>query len=304
VRVKMPSASTASPIGAAVHSRPAARRTSFVPVQSVVRALALLEALGDSRSDVGIAALAKRVGLHVSTVHRLLTTLLAQGYARQDPESGRYALGGKAFHLAESYLRHLDFRQVARPVLQDLSQATGETANLVTLDGHEALYLDKAESSRSLQIFSRIGRRAPLHCTAAGKVLLAFRDGQADALLARGPLERLTKRTITAPGDFRHELAKVRQQGFALDLEECEAGGRCIAAPIHGVLGQAMAAVSISGPSVRMSMRRVQELVPVVTGAARRISEELGWSGAQPQGARGRSSSDGTPKSMQEPIRF
>jgi len=280
VRDKRPPVSTASrlrPTGA-TPSRPAPRKASSVPVQSLVRALTLLEALGDSRGEIGIAELAKRVGLHVSTVHRLLATLLAHGYARQDADSARYALGGKAFHLAESYLRQLDLRQVARPVLQELSQGTGETANLVTLEGQEALYLDKAESSRSLQIFSRIGRRAPLHGTAAGKILLAFRESQAEALLARGPLERLTKRTITAADAFRRELLKVRQQGFALDLEECEPGGRCIAAPVHGALGQAMAAVSVSGPSVRMPMRRVQVLVPVVIAAAGRISEELGWS--------------------------
>ncbi|HEX7628985.1 MAG TPA: IclR family transcriptional regulator, partial [Candidatus Methylomirabilis sp.] len=142
-------------------------------VQSVVRALTLLDALGESRGEVGVADLSKQVGFHVSTAHRLLATLVVRGYARQNPDTGRYALGAKAFHLAESYLAQMDLRRVVRPGLERLGQETGETANLVIRDGREALYLDKVESPQSLRIFSRIGRRAPLHCTAAGKVILA-----------------------------------------------------------------------------------------------------------------------------------
>jgi IclR family KDG regulon transcriptional repressor len=173
-------------------------------VQSIERALSLLEALEDSRGEVGIAELSKRVGLHVSTAHRILATLVARGYARQNPETGRYALGAKALHLAESYLGQMDLRRVVRPVLERLSQETGETANLVILDRREALYLDKVESPQSLRIFSRIGHRAPLHCTAVGKVLLAYRSkAQVDALLGRGPLERLTRHTITSVSQIR-----------------------------------------------------------------------------------------------------
>ncbi|MEI8190123.1 MAG: IclR family transcriptional regulator, partial [candidate division NC10 bacterium] len=165
-------------------------------VQSVARAPTLLAALGDSRGEIGVAELSKRVGLHVSTAHRLLATLVVHGYARQNPDTSRYALGTKAFHLAESYLGQLDLRRAIRPILERLSQETGETANLVILDGREVLYLDKVESPQSLRIFSRIGRRAPLHCTAVGKVLLAAEPWEAvRRLLGRGPFERLTART-------------------------------------------------------------------------------------------------------------
>ncbi len=247
-------------------------------VQSVVRALRLLEALGDSRGEIGIAELSRRVGFHVSTVHRLLATLIALGYARQSPETGRYALGAKAFHVADSYLGQMDLRLAVRPTLERLSRETGETANLVILDGREALYLDKVESPQSLRIYSRIGRRAPLHCTAVGKVLLASRSqDETDALLGREPLDVLTRFTIVSRPQLRRELEKVREQGYALDIEECEAGASCIAAPVRNAQGETVAGVGISGPHVRMGPQRIQELIPCVVRAAHQASEQLGF---------------------------
>jgi DNA-binding IclR family transcriptional regulator len=249
-------------------------------VQSVVRALTLLDALGDSRGEMGIAELSRQVGFHVSTVHRLLATLVVQGYARQNPESGRYALGAKAFHLAESYLGQMDLRRAVRPALERLCRETGETANLVILDGRDALYLDKVESPQSLRIFSRIGRRAPLYCTAVGKVLLASRSREeVDALLGNGPQEALTRSSITLRSQLRRELEKVQEQGHALDLEECEAGASCIAAPVRNMRGETVAAVGISGPSVRMDPQRIQGLIPCVARAAQQASEQLGFRG-------------------------
>ena len=249
-------------------------------VQSIERALSLLEALEDSRGEIGIAELSKRVGLHVSTVHRILATLVARGYARQNPETGRYALGAKALHLAESYLGQMDIRRVVRPVLERLSQETGETANLVILDRREALYLDKVESPQSLRIFSRIGRRAPLHSTAVGKVLLAYRSkAQVDALLGRGPLERLTRHTITSVSQVRRELEKVHDQGFALDREECEEGACCIAVPIRNAQGDVEAALGISAPTTRLTPRRMEELVPIMLRTGQVVSAQLGFSG-------------------------
>src|SRR5512139_4095791 len=203
-------------------------------VQSVARALTLLDALGESRNEVGIAELSKQVGFHVSTAHRLLSTLIAQGYARQNPETGRYGLGAKAFHLAESYLGQMDLRRIVRPLLERLSHETGETANVVILDGHEAFYLDKVESPQSLRIFSRIGRRAPLHCTAAGKVLLAGRSwSEVQRMLGPHTLERFTPRTIRSTEVLQRELDVARADGFAVDHEECEEGATCIAVPVR-----------------------------------------------------------------------
>ena len=247
-------------------------------VQSVVRALTLLEALADQHGDIGIAELSRRVGLHVSTAHRILGTLVSRGYARQSPESGRYALGAKTFHIAESYLGQMDLRRLVRPVLERLSRETGETANLVILDGREALYLDKVESPRSLRIFSRIGRRAPLYCTAVGKVLLAdLPMDKVNSLLGGGALDALTRATVTSRNQLRQELRKVQEQGFALDIEECEDGASCIAVPVRNSRGETVAAIGISGPSSRMHAQRIEELVPAVMRSGSEASEQLGF---------------------------
>jgi len=254
---------------------PGRRRRS---VQSIARALRILETLAASRGEVGIVVLSRRVALHVSTVHRLLATLADEGYVRQNPDSGGYGLGHKTFHLAEAYMGQIDLRQAVRPILERLSQETGETANLVIRDGREALYLDKAESPRSLRIFSRIGRRAPLHCTAVGKVLMAYAPSpRMDALPDNAPLERLTRRTITSASQLRRELAGVRARGVAVDREECEDGACCLAVPVQNVTGETVAAVGISGPAIRMTSRRLQELVPVLLRAGREMSERLGF---------------------------
>jgi IclR family KDG regulon transcriptional repressor len=247
-------------------------------VQSVVRALRLIDTLGASRGEVGIAELSGQVGLHVSTVHRLLATLVQLGYCRQNPETGRYALGAKVSYLAECYLGQVDLRQVARPFLERLCRETGETANVVTLDGREALYLDKAESSQNLRIFSRIGHRAPLYCTAVGKVLLAYRPWpEGKALIGRGSLKALTRRTNTSLDALKRELERVRAEGFAVDLEECEEGACCLAVPVLNGKGRIEAALSVSGPSVRMTSKRLRALVPLMRSLGEELSARLGF---------------------------
>lgn len=255
-------------------------------VQSVERALRLLDALGASRCEVGIAELSGRVGLHVSTVHRLLATLVQQGYCRQNPDTGRYALGAKVSLLAESYLGQIDLRQAARPFLERLCRDTGETANLVILDGREALYLDKAESPQNLRIFSRIGHRAPLYCTAVGKILLACRPwAEGKALIGRGPLKPLTRHTNTSPDALKKELEQIRIEGFALDLEECEEGASCLAVPVLNAQGRIEAALSVSGPSIRMTSTRLRALVPLVRSLGEELSARLGFAPRRPLAA-------------------
>lgn len=254
------------------------RRKGRIPVQSVARALTILEALSSNRGDVGIAELSEKVGLHVSTVHRLLSTLKTKGYVRQSPENGRYTLGPKAFHLGHAYLEQHELRKVVRPFLERLSQASGETANLVILDQGEAFYLDKVESERNLRIFSRIGHRAPLHCTAVGKVLLAHMPSEkVREFIYDKPLEALTRNTITSPPLLEQELRKVKEKGYAFDQEECEDGACCIGVPLRDFTGEAVAAMSISGPSVRLTPEKLEELVPLMKEVAEVISSRLGY---------------------------
>ena len=247
-------------------------------IQSVRRAVRVIEQLAAEKSPVAIGQLSKKIGLHVSTTHRLLSTLKSDGFVQQDPSSGRYALGTRVILLGQQYLDGLDLRQVARLFLEELSEQTGETTNLVVLNLGEALYLDKVEARLGLRISSRIGNRAPLHCTAAGKILLAaMSGGELEQWLARHSLDALTSRSLTEPENLRGEIEKIRLQGFALDLEECEEGAHCIAAPVRNSRGETDAAVSLSGPSVRMHTRRIQELTAHVVRTGRRISKQLGY---------------------------
>lgn len=248
------------------------------PIQSVRRAVRVIEQLAGEKSPIAIGQLSKKTGLHVSTTHRLLATLKVDGFVQQDPTSGRYSLGSRLIFLGQQYLEGLDLRHVARPFLEELSEQTGETANLVVLNQGEALYLDKVEAGLGLRISSRIGGRAPLHCTAAGKILLAaMSEVERSQWLAGHRLVALTARSLTDASSLQGELERVRQQGFALDMEECEEGAHCIAAPVTSSRGETAAAVSLSGPSIRMPSCRMQELASLVERTGRSISEQLGY---------------------------
>lgn len=248
------------------------------PIQSVRRAVRVIEQLAGEKSPIAIGQLSKKTGLHVSTTHRLLATLKLDGFVQQDPTSGRYSLGSRLVFLGQQYLEGLDLRQAARPFLEELSRRTGETANLVVLNEGEAVYLDKVEGGSGLRISSRIGGRAPLHCTAAGKILLAsLPEAEIEQWVAGRGLEALTPHSLTDPTQLRDELVKVRRQGFALDLEECEEGVHCVATAVQSARGETVAAVSISGPTVRMHTRRVQELSSHIVLTGSQISAQLGY---------------------------
>jgi len=249
-------------------------------VHSVVRALTRLDTLADQGRAIWIADLSKRVRLHVSTVHRLLATLISQGYVRQDPETSKYGLGLRTFVLGRAYLEQMDLKRVVHPALERLAQITGETANLVVRDREEAIYLDKAESTQSLRFFSRIGHRAPLYCTAVGKILLAYLPPEElEEMLGRLTLATLTRNTITDSDALRRELQRVAAHGHAIDKEECEEGASCLAVPLRDHSGQVVAALGISGPAMRLTEAKREQFVQLLLEEGRALSQELGYQG-------------------------
>lgn len=249
-------------------------------VHSVLRALTCLDVLAQEGREIGVLELSRRVHLHVSTVHRLLRTLMAGEYVRQDPETGRYSLSGKIHHLAQASLGSMDPRRVSRPHLEGLAKVSGETANLVVLEKDEAFYLDKVEGPQSLKFLTKIGHRAPLYCTAVGKILLAhLAKEEREGYLSRVVLTPHTQNTVTSVPLLRRELKKVVDQGYAVDREECEAGVSCLAVPIRDYTGRVVAALGISGPTVRLTERRRSELVPFILQEGRRVSSGLGYHG-------------------------
>lgn len=251
-------------------------------VQSVRRALSVLEAVAiatQDRDDTGIVSISRRCALPVSTTHRLLATLIDAGFATQDPDSGQYRVGLHAFEVGNAFLDHTDLRPVARPYLRDLAELTGETVNLAIRDGHDAVYIDQMESVQILKMFARPGARAPLACTGVGKVLLSgLTPVAAERILTDQPLPHRTPRSVTEPAEMMRMLAAIRIDGHALDDEEVELGVRCVAAPIVDHRGDVRAAISVSGPTLRISDGRIPELIRQVRGTAAAISAALGRS--------------------------
>jgi IclR family transcriptional regulator, acetate operon repressor len=221
------------------------------PVQSVDRALGVLEALAASGAPVGVGEVADLTGLPQGTVHRLLQTLQQRGYVRRDL-SRKYSLGTGAIRLADAAQRAL--ARSARPHLAELVKLSGETANLAVLDGDDVVYIAQISSPHTLRMFAEVGRHVPPHSTAVGKVLLAaLPREQALAVLGRTGLTPRTATTITDLDAFAAELDRVAEQGWAADEQEQESGVRCVAVPVAGGPGPVVAALSLSGPADRFT---------------------------------------------------
>lgn len=251
---------------------------SIQSVQSVERALDLLEKLVESTEPVSITALSKQLGLHKSTVHRLLSTLRQRGYVTQDVKTNNYQIGLKLFEIGSIVLNKMDLRAKVRPHLESLRQITNETIHLGILDDYQVVYIDKVESSEVIRMYSRIGKRVPAYCTSLGKILLAYSAKELiENLLLEKPLLRRTEFTITDPELLAEHLAQVKKQGYSIDNQEQELDIRCIAGPIFNYDGQILAAFSISGPTTRMTEDRVAKLSKLILKYSKEISASFGY---------------------------
>jgi DNA-binding IclR family transcriptional regulator len=248
-------------------------------VQSVDRALDILESFDYNEEELGVTELANKLNLHKNNVFRLLATLEVRGYIEQDKKTGNYRLGIKTFEIANVFLHHLGLRRQARPVLEDLVNRCDETAYLAVLDGSDIIYVLMHETSQTVRIASRLGRRLPVHCTAAGKAMLAFESADRLRLIFKdAPLQKFTDKTMTSHDAFREHLKEVARVGYAVDDEEFEHGVRCVAAPVKDYSHKVVASVGLSGPVSRFSLDRIEkELGPLVRGAGEKLSERLGY---------------------------
>lgn len=260
--------------------------TGAYTVKALVKALRILECLAeDEQTTFTLTELSRRLHLHVSTVHRLIVNLLRQGFVEVDPGTGGYRLGFRMLRMGLRVLDRLDYRRVAQPLLRELNLRTQETVHLAILQGDHAISIEKFGSPQPVGLDPRLGRLMPLYCTGVGKTLLANQTEEVlDQILRNLPLDRHTAQTITALPQLRKELGKIREQGYAFDLEEAVVGLRCVAAPLLDHRGCVVAAFSVAGPSTRMTTERMQELAQMVVETSREISHRLGHNPAPSPG--------------------
>jgi IclR family transcriptional regulator, acetate operon repressor len=242
-------------------------------VQSVERALDVLEALAQSDGALGLTGLIDATKLPLATVHRLLATLAGRGYIRQDPDSRKYLLGPSVLKLREPYTRL--FGIWAQPHLAELSEISQESANLAVLDGNYVVYIAQVAAPRRLRMFTQVGNRVLPHSSAVGKVLLAFSPREeAERVIRRTGLPHRTDNTITDWDRFFSELDQVARQGYAVDAGEEEEAVRCLAVPVF-VVGQPVAALSVSGPAARLETLKQDHLLADMTRIAAALSASL-----------------------------
>jgi DNA-binding IclR family transcriptional regulator len=244
-------------------------------VQSVDRALSILEVLARD-GEAGVTDIAADLGVHKSTAFRLLATLEAHRLVEQDGERGRYRLGVGNLRLAGATTARLDLVQEARPVCRQLAADTGETVNITVRAETSALYLDQVAGSSALQSHNWVGQHIPLHATSNGKVLLSELD-ETQLKKAVRELPRYTDQTVTSMAKLLADLAHVREQGYAVAVDELETGLTAVAAPIRNAHGDVIASISVSGPSFRLTADRLDRAIPLLLAAALEVSHRLGW---------------------------
>ena len=244
-------------------------------VQSVERALTILEILARAGED-GVTQIAAELGVHKSTAFRLLAALENSGLVEQVADRGKYRLGMGILRLAGATTARLDVVQEARPICRALATATGETVNVAVLAGGSALYVDQVAGGSSLQAHNWVGQHIPLHATSNGKVLLSELP-ETELAATLGTLAAHTGSTITTRKILRTQLAEVREQGYAVAVDELEEGLTAVAAPVRNAHGDVVASLSVSGPTFRLGDAQVAAMLPDLLESAAEISRRLGW---------------------------
>jgi DNA-binding IclR family transcriptional regulator len=245
-------------------------------LQSVRRALRALELISE-HGELGVTELGRKLGVHKATASRLIATLAERGFVERDPISEKYRLGFGLISLAGAAVGGNDLVRAARPILDDLAEHTRETVNLGVLSGESVVYIDQVTGTRSIVSVSWVGQRTPLHCTSNGKVLLAWAGDAERERLLRAPMPRLTPSTIIDGKKLRAQLSEVRARGYSQTLEELEEGLNAVAAPVRGMGGDLVAALSVSGPAFRMRAVDLPRLGKVTADAALAVSRRLGY---------------------------
>lgn len=249
-------------------------------IQSVSHALDILESFTRMDKELGVTELSKRLGLHKNNVFRLLATLEHRGYIEQNRETENYRLGPKTLQIGSIFIEQRECRRQARPVLEALTAATGETAVVAVLRSDKVVYMDSVESDRTVRAVSRVGAMLPAFCTAVGKAQLAFLPpAEVERIYPVVELQALTPASLRTRDALAADLGAVRERGYALENEECDVDVRSIAAPVRDFSRNVIAAVGIIAPSGRLSDERLkgERIISRLQEAALAISSKLGY---------------------------
>jgi DNA-binding IclR family transcriptional regulator len=246
-------------------------------LESADRVLRVLEVFTPAERDLSLSEIAERLELPKSSVHRLLATLAAHGFVERDANSRRYRLGIRLFEIGSAAIHERGLHSATHPVLEELAVTTGETCHLAVLSDVEAVYIYKIDGPSSFSMTSRVGGRAPCHCTSIGKVLIAWGGQDLFKRVVRAGMRRYTSTTITNGTDLAADLERVRADGYALDVEEYQENLSCAAAAVRDHAGRVVAAIGIAGPSHRLTPDDLSRLVPAVVAAGVAVSRNLGY---------------------------
>lgn len=248
-------------------------------LSSVTTAIHLLKVFNDRDRELGISELAKRLAVAKSTVHRLVSALLAEGFLQQNPENGKYRLGFGLFTLGSLVRSRFDVASASRIMLNQLREKTQENVRLAVLEGQNAVYLHDFESPQTLRLKSATGIQRPAYCVAEGLCLLSGLRETDLAKIMEEPRIARTPKTVVDEEKLRARIKGISRQGYAIEDEEYEEGTRCLAVPIYQNDGEIVAALGVAGPRLRMKKSQFSKLAPLVINAAEQVSASLGYAG-------------------------
>jgi len=251
-------------------------KPAYYQIKSIVKAFNLMEILA-TKNEFQLAELCRLLKCPKTTVHRMLLTLESLGYVQQNPKNLGYMASIKVFHLAGKVVQNLNFIEIARPLMIELSEKSSETINLGTLDGLDIICVDKVESKYHLKLDQPIGSRARAYHTGMGKAVLAYLSEEERArLFLKHGISPGTSKSLKTISAIEKDLQKVREQGYAVDDEEYITGVRCVGAPIFDHNAKVIAGLSIAGPSLRIKEKNIESLAKLVAETAAFVSNRLG----------------------------
>ena len=265
--------------GGILLSQEAMRMTDEKGVQSIERALDIIESVAEEQDGKHLTAIAEETGLHKSTAHRIIMTLVGRGYLTKTV-SGNYRLGFKLIEEASCYINHLELQTEARPYIAEISAHLGMSAYLGMLEGDKVIYIEKMHKATPEKLYRQIGAGVPAYCSSLGKCILSgYSKAQLEEIMADCSFMKFTEKTIDNMDALHRELNKVRSQGWAIDDEEYEKGHRCIGVPVYDYRGEIVAAVSVSGEKHVLTDERMPEIAEYLMEKAGQLSRDMGYTG-------------------------